>query len=474
MEWPNGYSVVTRPARACNLINRRLFIQSVLLAASTAPGCVRADRLSEFGTLERDPNGVLDLPKNFTYRIISRKGDEMDDGLLVPARADGMAAFAGPDGNIVLVCNHENHPGYAQNSPFGSEYERLGKIDSNLVYDMGAGKTPGTGGTTTIVYDPQSGKTLHRHLSLAGTEINCAGGPTPWGSWLSCEEAFSDPGIDLHSASLVHREKRHGYIFEVPAESTQPVKPTPLTEMGRFRHEAAAVNPASGIVYLSEDRHESLLYRYIPNVPGQLARGGQLQALAIVRRPSFDTRNWDNSQMMRSGDWLDTHWIDLADVDVDEDDLRFRGSNAGAAIFARGEGLCYADGSVFLTATFGGPERLGQVFEYRISNTDGKATESDSPGQIRLLVQSTAEGLLKNADNLTMGPWGDLIICEDTAERSGLIGLRPNGELYELADNRYTSSELAGACFSPDGSTLFVNIQDEGRTLAITGPWQKT
>jgi secreted PhoX family phosphatase len=129
---------------------------------------------------------------------------------------------------------------------------------------------------------------------------------------------------------------------------------------------------------------------------------------------------------------------------------------------------------LFLTATIGGPERLGQVFEYKMSNADGKATESGSPGRIRLLVEATAEGLLHNADNLTMGPWGDLIICEDTAERSGLIGLRPNGELYELANNPYTTSELAGVCFSPDGSTLFVNIQDEGRTLAITGPWRKT
>jgi secreted PhoX family phosphatase len=244
--------------------------------------------------------------------------------------------------------------------------------------------------------------------------------------------------------------------------------------MGRFAHEAAAVNPASGVVYLSEDRHRSLLYRYVPNVPGQLARGGQLQALAIAGRPSFDTRNWDNWQAMKSGNWLETRWVNLDDADTDTDDLRIRGFDAGAALFARGEGLCYADGSLFLTATIGGPERLGQVFEYRMSNADGRTTESDSPGQIRLLVQANATGLLHNADNLTMGPWGDLIICEDTADQSGLVGLRPNGGLYEIADNRYTSSELAGICFSPDGSTLFVNIQDEGLTLAITGPWRKT
>jgi len=126
---------------------------------------------------------------------------------------------------------------------------------------------------------------------------------------------------------------------------------------------------------------------------------------------------------------------------------------------------------MFMTATIGGPERLGQVFEYRMSTAEGSATEADHPGRIRLLVEASADQLLHNADNLTMGPWGDLIICEDTADHNGLIGLTPAGELYELADNSYTSSELAGICFSPEGKTMFVNIQDEGLTLAITGPW---
>lgn len=426
---------------------------------------------TRFGALERDPNGILDLPKNFSYKIISRWGDEMDDGLLVPARADGMAAFEGPDGNIILVCNHENHPAHAKNGPFGLEHERLGKMNPDAIYDLGAGKTPGLGGTTTIVYDPRSGTTLHRHLSLAGTEINCAGGPTPWGSWLSCEEVFSNPGVDFERTSIVHREKRHGYVFEVPANSRQATIPVPLRDMGRFVHEAAVVNPASGVVYLTEDMHRSLLYRYIPKVPGELARGGQLQALAIAGQPSFDTRNWDEPQAIRAGEWLETGWIDLVDIDSDAHDLRFRGFAAGAAIFARGEGLCYADGSMFMTATIGGPERLGQVFEYRMSTAEGSATEADHPGRIRLLVEASADQLLHNADNLTMGPWGDLIICEDTADQNGLIGLTPAGELYELADNSYTSSELAGICFSPEGKTMFVNIQDEGLTLAITGPW---
>jgi secreted PhoX family phosphatase len=456
------------------LISRRLFVQGILLVATTAATRARAVPRPLFGALTPDPAGVLDLPNDFSYRIISRKGDEMNDGLLVPARADGMAAFAAPNGTVNIVCNHECHAAYAKDGPFGLNHERIGKIDPDAVYDRGEGRSPGTGGATTIAYDPQSGKTLHRHLSLAGTEVNCAGGATPWGSWLSCEEFVSHPGLDVSRARTVRREKPHGYVFEVPADLKKVVSPMPLNDMGRFKHEAAAVNPASGIVYLTEDQHRSLLYRYIPNVPGELDRGGQLQALAIVGQPSFDSRNWDNAQALSPGRWLETEWINLSDVDTDADDLRTRGFAAGAACFARGEGLCHADGSLFMTATIGGPERLGQVFEYRLSGADGQSNEPSEPGRIRLLAESSAESMLHNADNLTMSPWGDLIICEDTAKHSGLIGLTPGGEFYELANNWYTTSELAGVCFSPDASTLFVNIQDEGLTLAITGPWRKS
>jgi len=454
------------------MINRRLFIQSIAIAAAGSCATIRANTSSGFGPVQRDPEGVLDLPQGFSYRIISRLGDEMDDGLLVPAQADGMAAFPGRHGNINIVCNHENRPSYASYGPFGAEHERLGRIDEAVIYDLGGGKTPGTGGTTTIVYDPRSGKTLHRHLSLAGTELNCAGGPTPWGSWLSCEESFSDPGVAFEFQAVVHRDQRHGYVFEVPADATEAVKPVPLRGMGRFKHEAATVNPASGVIYLTEDRHRSLFYRYIPATAGELVRGGRLQALAITGKPSFDTRNWNNPPAMTLGKWMETRWVDLSDVDTEADDLRLRGFAAGAARFARGEGLCYAEGSIFMTATYGGPNISGQVFEYRLSKADGTDAETAAAGHIRLLAESTQESVLHHADNLTMSPWGDLIICEDTPSHCGLIGIRPNGEQYELADNAYSYSELAGICFSPDGSVMFVNIQNRGLTVAITGPWQ--
>lgn len=382
----------------------------------------------------------------------------MDDGLLVPARADGMAAFSAPNNNIALVCNHENPP--ASGAAFGEDNELLTKLDSRAVYDRGKGSTPGAGGTTTLVYDPVSQKTLRRHLSLAGTELNCAGGKTPWGSWLSCEECFTRPGRARSRRGTIQRERRHGYIFEVPANATSVVSPRPLRAMGRFKHEAAAVDPDSGLVYLTEDQHESLLYRFTPKVQGKLARGGRLQALAISGQSGYDTRNWEAAKRMPVGRWTQAKWIELDDTDPEEDVLRFRGAESGAAVFARGEGICYAQGSLFFTATIGGADRLGQIFEYR------PATQS-----LRLLSEAHPDGILHNADNLTMSPWGDLVICEDTALNCGLVGMRPDGTQYPLANHAYSTSELAGVCFSPDGGTMFVNIQHRGLTLAITGPW---
>jgi len=456
------------------MLNRRRFLQTIALAAITPAASAATGQMNAnagFGKLLPDPDGVLDLPKGFSYTVISRYGEEMDDGLLVPARHDGMAAFSRDDGSIVLICNHENSARAQRFSAFGADGSRLGMVDRDKVYDYGKGSTPGAGGTTRIVYDPQSRTRKHIQLSLAGTEINCCGGPTPWGSWLSCEEIFRNPGSGFEWNGVVNREKKHGYVFEVPALEDGLADPLPLTAMGRFEHEATAVHPPTGIVYLTEDRHRSLFYRFIPDTPGKLRDGGRLQALAIRGQPEFDTRNWSGREKLSPGTWLATSWVDLEEPDVAENDLRFRGREKGATIFARGEGLCYSDGEFFMTATIGGELRLGQVFNYRPSPDEGTPQESSNPGQLQLLAESTTDSLLRHADNLIMSPWGDLIVCEDTAGHCGLIGLRMDGLQYPVADNAYTNSELAGVCFSPDGATMFVNIQVQGLTLAVTGPW---
>ena len=267
------------------------------------------------------------------------------------------------------------------------------------------------------------------------------------------------------------RDEHHGYVFEVPVAEEGLVDPVPIKSMGKFEHEACAVHEPSGIVYMTEDRYYSLFYRYIPDLPGKLHEGGRLQALAIDGRPSARTHNWSGEADIEIGKSYPVSWIDLRRVNPDKNDLRLRGARAGAATFARGEGLCAAAGAFAFTCTIGGPKRLGQVFSYVPSPAEGQPDEAKRPGQLTLIAESSPGSLLHNGDNLTMAPWGDLVICEDTADQCGLVGMRPDGTQYALANNAYSDSELAGVCFSPDGKTMFVNIQYPGTTVAITGPW---
>ena len=450
------------------MIDRRRFLKAVAAAAVTP--ALRDARAAQAG-LRSDPARVLDLPDGYEYSVVSRAGDLMSDGLRVPMAHDGMAAFPGDDHRVILVCNHEIDPSSLLHSAFGASFDDLPEDLLGRLYDPGGGKTPGAGGTTTTIYDPSRRLTEKQFLSLGGTETNCAGGPTPWGSWLSCEECFESPGTAVFGFPGITRERRHGYVFEVPARATGLVDPQPIRPMGRFEHEACAVHPASGIVYMTEDRHHGLFYRYIPDVPGRLAAGGRLQALAIEGRPAQRTHNWGAMRDLELDRPAAVRWLDLDDVDPEENDLRLRGAALGAATFARGEGLAAAGDRFAFTCTIGGANRLGQVFTYRPSPFEGSARELSTPGELTLIAEADPDSLLRNADNLTMAPWGDLIVCEDTSDHCGLVGIRPDGSQYAIADNAWSNSELAGVCFSPDGRILFVNIQYPGLTLAITGPW---
>ena len=454
------------------MIDRRRFLKCVA-AAAAVPAVPTHARASDagFGPLRPDPNKLLDLPRGFELTVVSRVGDGMSDGLRVPGKHDGMAAFDTGDGRVALICNHEMDSVFHEASAFGKSFTTLPDSVRARVYDHGGGETPGAGGTTTTIYDPAKQRTERHFPSLAGPEVNCAGCPTPWGTWLSCEESFESPGTSFLAGRKLTREQRHGYVFEVPASSEGLVDPVPLKAMGRFEHEAAAVHEPTGIVYMTEDRYHSLFYRFLPEVPGDLKRGGRLQALAIRGRPSLPTHNWSSAPDIEPGRPQDVEWIDLDDVDPEENNLRLRGARGGAAMFARGEGLCEADGDFVFTCTIGGPARLGQVFRYTPSPEEGTAEEGANPGTLTLFAECSEDTLLRNADNLTMAPWGDLIICEDTSHQCSLVGIRPDGSQYLLADNTWSNSELAGVCFSPDGQTLFVNVQHPGTTVAITGPW---
>lgn len=434
-------------------LSRRQFGGSFVataFAALAASGCVsvpRSDGLAGYGALVPDPAGFLDLPPGFSYRVISRLGERMDDGELVPDRADGMGAFAMPGGKVGLVRNHELK--VAASSLGGAAYDRF----------RGGGALPG--GTTTLVYDPRSGRVERQHRSLAGTIRNCAGGTTPWRSWLTCEEDVSSAGRDL--------ARDHGYVFEVPVDHPGLVDPVPLKAMGRFNHEAAVVDPATGIVYLTEDRDESLLYRFLPARAGGLAEGGRLQALALDVQ---DTRNWSYAALP-VGRPLPARWIDLDWVDAPGDDLRHRGARLGAALFARGEGIHMGRGELFFACTSGGAAKLGQIFRYRPSPREGRADEGSRPGSLDLFFESSSPAQFNYGDNLTVGPNGHLFVCEDQytpVVDNHIRGIDPAGRPYPFARLR-TQTELAGACFSPDGRTLFVNAYSPTATLAISGPF---
>ncbi|MEM9338809.1 MAG: alkaline phosphatase PhoX [Bacteroidota bacterium] len=403
----------------------------------------------------------IDLPEGFSAKIISRWGDTMSDGFRVPGLADGMAAFS-VDGNVVLVRNHEIGDNQ-EYGPFGTDQTLMNGLRKEDFFDYGFGKQPCMGGTTNVIFNEETQTVESEYLSLIGTIRNCAGGPTPWNTWITCEE-------DVTKASDLN-ETAHGYNFEVPATAKGPVKPVALKEMGRFNHEAVCVDPRTGIVYQTEDRHDSLIYRYLPNVPGELHKGGRLQALAIKEQASFDTRN-HKEQAMQVGQALDTVWIDLEDTDPQEDDLRIRGYESGAAVFARGEGMWYGNEEVYFACTSGGKNKTGQVFKYIPGEFEGTEKEAENPGKLVLFAEPNDQELLKYCDNLTVAPWGDVVLVEDDQD-SYMRGITPEGKIYNIARNIGSQSEMAGVCFSPSGKTLFVNVQKDGLTFAITGPWDK-
>ena len=426
-----------------------------------------------FGPLRRDRRGLFDLPDGFSYVTFSETGEEMSDGLLVPGDHDGMACFAGAEADrVILIRNHELNPGETEKSPFGPAHERLNRIDPSYLYDTLPDGEPHLGGTTNVVVNLRNLRVEREFLSLGGTVNNCAGGPTPWNSWISCEETLMLQGS---SARL-----DHGWNFEVPASASGLVEPVALRGMGRFRHEAVAVDPVTGIVYQTEDAEPGLFTRFIPDHRGELWRGGRLQALAIRGRPSADTRNWEETRdRIAVGEVLQVEWVDLDAIHNPDNDIAVRGIAAGAANFTRGEGAWFGEGELYFCCTDGGPAQIGQIFRYRPSPYEGTPREREQPGELTLFVESTDARVLEKCDNITVAPWGDLIVVEDGDGDQFIRGVTPDGQLYTIGRNAAPDqdgeySEITGPCFSPDGTTLFFNVQKgPGRTFAVRGPWER-
>lgn len=410
----------------------------------------RDGRRLGYGDLVTDPAGLLDLPAGFSYVAFSRTGvDLLDTGVPVPAAHDGMGAFRGRRGGSILVRNHE--------------------IDREDVEEDGLAPVPhmaghtydpnGAGGTTTLVVD-RSGNLVSHYVSLAGTENNCAGGVTPWGTWLTCEE--TDEIID---------GVKHGYVFEV--DPTRGGDPTPITGLGRFEHEAVAFD-RSGVAYLTEDADTPFgqVYRFRQHRPGRgrgsLHTGGSLSTLRIP-----DLAGTDLSAVTEPGTvFRQLEWVPIPDPDPASGES-LRTLHPGTPI-QKAEGIWYGEGAIWFVSSYGGgPE--AEDPEDRSASVHGGQIWRYEPGRDRLelVVQFTPTEDYEGPDNITVSPFGYAVMCTDGEDdRQFVAGITADGDTFPLARNRMSDEEFAGACFSADGETLFVNVQEPGTTFAIRGPWR--
>jgi secreted PhoX family phosphatase len=401
---------------------------------------------------------LLKLPRGFEYLSMGWTGDPMVGGRPTPGAHDGGGCIRGVAGRVFYIRNHERR--YNASAP---SVDQVSFADPSITYDRG--QAPG--GTTTMIFDETRGRFVRAYASLSGTIRNCAGGVTPWASWLTCEETLDEPG---GAATL---EETHGWVFEVPA--WRHAVPEPLRALGRFNHEAVAVDPRNGAVYETEDTGSSGIYRMLPRAYAALHRGGKLQMLRVKGSPGLQTRTG-----LPVGTVLDVDWVDIADPERRDDSpgdgrgVFAQGFAQGGAVFSRGEGMWYGERRIYFTCTDGGAARKGQVWEL-----------DPSADRLRLIYESPGAAVLDNPDNLLVTPRGGIVLCEDGSQAGQFLrGLTITGTLFDLAQNNvvldgevhgiagdFRGSEWAGAAFTPNGEWLIASIQTPGITFAITGPW---
>ncbi|NNM47982.1 alkaline phosphatase PhoX [Knoellia koreensis] len=436
---------------------------------------------------QRDGKVRLHLPEGFSYRSFhdTEQPVTLDDGTLLPGRHDGMGAFAGPGGLVTLIRNHEvNNPGPA-----------FGPVGDHT-YD------PMARGGCTHVDVTNRGEVHAAYTAINGTMMNCSGGQMPWGAWVTCEETVNGPdvGPDFTGASNVPLTKPHGYVFEVPVDGRASGEP--LTRAGRFAHEAVSFDPREGRLYLTEDNFAfpSGFYRYTPSTnpmeSGHLANDGRLQMLAVKGQP-----NAHLEAHQPKGATYAVEWVDIDDPDPTypytpgqtaptPNDTAIvhvgdQGRAKGAAGFSRLEGQVYKNGVVYFTSTQGGgPAMTGPDSSAGYGRGFGQVWAYDTRSEkLRLVYESPGKQTFDFPDNITVSRRGTLVVCEDNNQDNYVRGLNRGGQLWDIALNRVQSSrtgqpryddEFAGSTFSPDGSTLFVNIQaSAGLTFAIWGKWER-
>ena len=436
-------------------------IGSVFGASPARGDTAAADSVPGYGPLVPDPVGLLALPAGFSYKLLAKSNVTMlDSGEPTPDSTDGTACFVRHGGNgSVLVVNHEI------NAPISAVVPHL----EGLTYDAGRA----FGGTTNLEVD-KDGNRVREYVSLAGTFINCAGGKTPWHTWLSCEETESVPNAT--NGQL----QRHGYVFEVdPHKPDNNLDPKPLKFLGRFAHEAVAVDPDTHVIYETEDATgpNGLLYRWTPPASALPLEKGSLRALPddagtleAMRASSAGVFVPDLSVATEPGTTYDVTWLPVSERDATTVKLREQVTTATRS--RKLEGCWWGDGGAYVVASFA-------------RTTDGSAAPHD--GQVWFLDPIAQTLTLKlwfaftanqnvdvdGPDNITISPYGGVVLAEDGNGQQHIVGATDAGETFFFALNQLNNSEFAGPTFSQDKKTLFVNIYRPGHVFAITGPWRK-
>ncbi|MGC9538683.1 alkaline phosphatase PhoX [Streptomyces sp. UG1] len=424
-----------------------------------------------YGPLIPDPEGIVALPAGFKYRVLTHSGrTKLESGEFTPSNHDGTAAFAGPRGTTLLVNNHELKGPRAN-------WTHPVPLTEGLVYDPAA-----SGGCTVVEVRPDG--QVAEWVGIAGTSTNCAGGSTPWGTWLTCEENSDRAGTNGMT-------KDHGYVFEVdPVDRRANQAPKPLKFFGRYDHEAVVIDPRRGHAYLTEDASSpnGLFFRWTPPKGFEYGRG-RFRTLAddagALQAPKcFDSGGKfvdDLSRATRIGTVYGVDWVDVPDRDAKTVAVR-KQFGAGEVTRARKlEGMWWGDGGAYIVSSYARAESPGAAHDGQVWFYDPKRRTLTLKVLLGVNPDPSEDGAFDGPDNITVSPYGGLILAEDGEGVQHLFGATDSGRTYPIARNELNVgteeepeySEFAGVTFSPDGRTLYANIQNPGILLAITGPWKR-